>query len=596
MVKKWIFKEFVKSNILKYIIGIIALVSSSLLQLTLPKLLGYITDSLKDRSQNSSTIMWLSAGMLAIAVVLFGLKFLFRYFLMGRARDLECFLRAKLFSHLQTLPPKFYNNKKTGDLMSYATNDLGAIRRAFSFGLVFLIDGIIINLASLIVMVETINPILSVSALVPIAISVFIVIRLRKKMREKFVKVQESYSSISEKIQENISGIRVVKAYVQEEKEIQKLSEASKHRMNMQMEYTKLSSALQPIIQVSFGISFTVSLILGSRLVKEGTITLGDFIAFNTYLGILMAPINHIGRLVEVWQRALASIKRLDGIFEAKTDIVEENISFEGREFKGEVEIRNLNFSYPGTSRRALKDINIKLKAGNTLGIIGTTGSGKTTIVNLLLRLFKVEVGHIFIDGVDITEIPITTLRDNIGCVPQDNFLFSASIKDNIEFFDRRYTDEEVEEASKASSVYDNIVEFPEGFNTVVGERGITLSGGQKQRISIARAIIKDPSILIMDDSLSAVDTKTEEEILTNIKSILKGRTGILIAHRISTIRYADEIIVMDRGRIVERGNHEELLNKRGEYHKLYSAQTAESKMKSLEVEVLNGLERAVCE
>jgi ATP-binding cassette, subfamily B, multidrug efflux pump len=582
MVKKWIIKEFFRNNLLKYIIGIAALVSSSLLQLTLPKILGYITDSLKDKSESSSTILWLSAGMLGIAAVLFGLKFLFRYFLMGRARDLECFLREKLFVHLQTLPPKFYNNKKTGDLMAYATNDLGAIRRAFSFGLVFLIDGIIINLASLIVMVKTINPILTVAALTPIAISVFIIINLRKKMRGKFVKVQESYSSISEKIQENISGIRVVKAYVQEEKEIEKLSKASGHRMKMQMEYTKLSSALQPIVQIGFGISFTLSLVLGSRLVRGGTITLGDFIAFNTYLGILINPINQIGRLVEVWQRALASIKRLDGIFEVKTDIVEESISFEGREFKGEVEIRDLSFSYPGASRRALKDISINIKAGNTLGVIGTTGSGKTTIVNLLLRLFKIDGGHIFIDGIDITEIPITTLRDNIGCVPQDNFLFSASIKDNIEFFDRSYTDEDVEEASKISSVYENIVEFPEGFDTVVGERGITLSGGQKQRISIARAVIKDPSILVMDDSLSAVDTSTEEEILSNIKSILKGRTGIIIAHRISTIKYADEIIVMDRGRIIEKGNHEELLNKRGEYYKLHCAQTAESKMKSL--------------
>lgn len=590
MVKRWIFKEFFRDNLLKYIIGIAALVSSSLLQLTLPKLLGYITDSLKDKSHSYNTIMWLSAGMLGIAAILFCLKFMFRYFLMGRARDLECFLRAKLFSHLQTLPPKFYNNKKTGELMAYATNDLNAIRRAFAFGLVFLIDGIIINLTSLVVMVETINPVLTIAALIPIVISIFIILTLKKKMREKFIKVQESYSNISEKIQENISGIRVIKSYGQEEKEIEKLTEASEYRRKMQMEYTRLSAALQPIVQISFGISFTLSLVLGSTLVKRGTITLGDFIAFNTYLGILITPINHIGKLVEVWQRALASIKRLDGIFEVKTDIIEENLSFEGSEFKGQVEIKNLNFAYPGSKKRALKDISISLKPGNTLGIIGTTGSGKTTIVNLLLRLFKVERGHIFIDGADINEVPITTLRDSIGCVPQDNFLFSASIKDNIEFFNEDYTDEEVEIASKISSVYENIVEFPEGFETVVGERGITLSGGQKQRISIARAIIKDPSILILDDSLSAVDTKTEEEILANIKSILKGRTGIIIAHRISTIRYADEIVVMDKGRIIERGNHEELLAKSGEYYKLFCAQTTESKQKGMEVEALKGL------
>lgn len=583
MIKKWIFGEFVKNNLWKYALGLIALVFSSLLQLSIPKLLGYIIDCIRNRSENQTTIIYLTLGMLGISAVLFGLKFVWRYFIMGRARDLECYLRAKLFAHLQSLPVKFYNNKKTGDLMSYAINDLNAIRQASAFGLVFLIDGIIINLASFAVMVNTINPLLTIIAIAPLLGAVVFILKAGKIIRLKFLDVQQAFSNISDKTQENISGIRVVKAFVQEKHEVEKLREASLHRKDVQMSYVKLSAALGPAVQVCFGISYTLVLVIGSRYVASGLITLGDFIAFNTYLGLLTGPITNVGKIVEVWERALASAKRLDEIFLTKTDIVDEDIRFEDDRFKGHIAIRGLDFSYPGSKKRALKDIDIELEAGKTLAIVGKTGSGKTTLINLLLRLYKVDRGRIFIDGVDINDIPIATLRENIGCVPQDNFLFSASIKDNIEFFSKNYSEEEVVEAAKMSSVYDNIVDFPEGFDTVVGERGITLSGGQKQRISIARAIIKEPSILVLDDSLSAVDTKTEEEILSNIKQILKGRTGIIIAHRISTIKHADEIVVMDKGKIIERGTHEQLLALGGHYFKLYCAQMAESKLHSPE-------------
>jgi ATP-binding cassette subfamily B protein len=582
MVKKWIFGEFLKNNLGKYILGISALIASSLLQLIIPKLIGNITDSLKDKSNSLNTILWMAFAILITAILLFAMKYILRYFLMGRSRDLECFLRAKLFSHLQTLPPKFYNNKKTGDLMAYAINDLSAIRQAFAFGLVFLIDGIIINLASILVMVRTINPVLTIVTLIPIMISIFIIINLRKKIRMKFTDVQQAFADISDKIQENISGIRVVKAYVQEEPEIEKLKRASEHRMKVQMDYVKLSAALSPAVQFCFGISFTLALIIGGHFVKSSIITLGDFIAFNTYLALLTGPVNQVGKIVEVWQKAVASIKRLDTIFVVQTDILDNESKLDDDNFKGEVTIKNLSFSYPGTNKKQLKNININLQAGKTLAIIGKTGSGKTTLANLLLRLYKVERGKILIDGIDINDIPLATLRENMGYVPQDNFLFSATIKENIEFFNSQFSDEDVDEAARASAVYDNIIDFPDGFGTIIGERGITLSGGQKQRISIARAVIKQPAILIMDDSLSAVDTRTEEEILSNIKRILSNRTGIIIAHRISTIKHADEIIVMDKGKIIERGSHEELLSFRGEYYKLYSAQLAESKLEEV--------------
>jgi ATP-binding cassette, subfamily B, multidrug efflux pump len=579
MVKNWIFKEFIKENLGEYIIGVGALIASSLLQVVTPKLIGYITDSLDNRSHDLKTIYWMAFAILVTSVLLFGMKYLLRYFIMGRSRDLECFLRGKLFAHLQSLPPKFFNNKKTGDLMAYAINDLNAIRQAFAFGIVFLIDGVIINTITILVMGKTINPVLTIVTLIPISISVFVLIKLRKKVRMKFTEVQEAFALLSDKIQENISGIRVVKAYVQEEKEIEKLSEASKHRRSVQMEYVKLSAAMAPVVQICFGISFAISLIVGGNFVKQGKISLGDFIAFNTYIGLLTGPVNHIGKIIEVWQKALASMKRLDGIFMVQTDIVDENPRFRERRFKGEIVINNLCFSYPGTSRGCLKNISLEVPAGKTLAIIGKTGSGKSTLTNLLLRLFKVERGQIFIDGVDINDIPLATLRENIGYVPQDNFLFSTTIRENIEFFNSEYSLEDVEEAAKISSVYDNIIDFPEGFDTVVGERGITLSGGQKQRISIARAVIKDPSILILDDSLSAVDTKTEEEILKNIKEVLDERTGIIIAHRVSTIKHADEIVVLDKGKIVEKGNHEELMEQKGEYYRLYCSQLSESKL-----------------
>jgi ATP-binding cassette subfamily B protein len=587
MVKKWIFGEFLKEHAGKYAVGIAALIISSLLQLVIPKLIGYITDCLQDKSQSLTTIYWLAGGILLTAIFLFAMKFTLRYLLMGRSRDLECFLRGKLFAHLQTLPPKFYNNKKTGDLMAYAINDLGAIRQAFAFGLVFLIDGVIINLASIFVMVRTINPILTVVTLLPILISIGFILKLRKSIRMKFTEVQQAFAHISDKIQENISGIRVVKAYVQEKSEVEKLEASSMNRMKVQMEYVKLSAALGPAVQISFGISFSLALVIGGHFVKNNVITLGDFIAFNTYLGLLTGPVSHIGKIVEVWQKAVASIKRLDNIFDVKTDILdeglkEESIELKGRSLEGEIVINDLSFTYPGSDKTTLKHINIELKAGKTMAIVGKTGSGKTTIANLLLRLFKVERGKVFMDGMDINDIPLSVLRENIGYVPQDNFLFSASIKDNIQFFNEEFSDEDVEEAAKASAVYENIVDFPEGFNTMVGERGITLSGGQKQRISIARAIIKEPSVLILDDSLSAVDTKTEGEILRNIKNILNNRTGIIIAHRISSIKHADEIIVMDQGEIIERGSHEELLKYKGEYFNLHRLQMAEHNLDSM--------------
>ena len=600
MVLKMIFKDYIAKNIIQYILGLLALVVSCIISVIIPQILALITDSLDGKMLNFdepiAKILGVFTGapddrllifeeiakfafiMLALSLILLGLKFAFRAIIIGKSRDIECFLRSKLFEHMQTLPPKFYNANKTGDLMAYVINDLGAVRMAFAMGLVFLIDGVLINTFTITVMARTINPTLTLIALAPIIIAISAIVILRPIIRRKFVLVQDAFATLSDKIQENISGIRVVKGYVQEDAEIVKLDEASRNRFKMQMNYIKISALLGPAVQVSFGICFALVLTVGGIYTFNGDISLGAFVAFNTYLGMLIMPIMHLGRIVELWQRALASMGRLDSIFYQKSDIVDVDDALEEEVTKGEIEIKNLSFKYPSAAnqKNVLKDINIHVPSGKTLGIIGTTGAGKTTLVNLLLRLYKIEDGKIFIDGVDINKRGLDSLRKNIGYVPQDNFLFAATININIKFFDELIKKEAVIDSSKLACVYENIMGFPSEFETIIGERGITLSGGQKQRVSIARAVVKNPAILILDDSLSAVDTNTEEQILKNVKQILTDKTGIIISHRISTIKNADEIIFLDDGEIIERGTHDELLSKQGAYYRLNEKQAME--------------------
>ena len=581
MILKMIFREYIAKHIPKYILGLSALVLSCVIAIIIPRILGYITNALNNTleevSLTTEEIFKLSGVMLALAVLLLCLKFMFRSIIIGKSRDIECFMRSKLFEHLQTLPPKFYNANKTGDLMSYVINDLGAVRMAFAMGFVFLVEGVLINASTIIVMATTINLILTAVALIPVVIATVTIIFLRKKIRLKFRLVQNAFADLSDKIQENISGIRIIKGYVQEEAEIKKLEKASEERFRLQMNYVRTSALVSPVIHVSFGVCFAFILVFGAILTVNGNINLGEFVVFNTYFGMMVMPISHLGRIVEIWQRAFASMSRLEEIFLAQTDIIDPPDAVSGEITDGAVKIINLDFKYPGAARHALEDININIEAGKTLGIIGTTGSGKTTLMNLLLKLYKIPDDKIFIDGTDINKRETYALRKNIGYVPQDNFLFATTINTNIKFFDEIIKKEAVIGASKLACVYENIMGFPADFETIIGERGITLSGGQKQRVSIARAVVKDPAILILDDSLSAVDTHTEEQILLNIKQILNNRTGILISHRISTVKNANEIIYLDKGRIIERGTHDNLLEACGEYFKLNEKQAIEN-------------------
>lgn len=571
---KQLLLTFIRDHIWSYVAGILILLFSSFCAMLIPKILGIITDGLDKRNMAREQIYQYVLLMLGAIILVFILKYIWRYLLIGNCRTVECYLRDNLFKHLQTLSVDFYSHHKTGDLVAYAINDIQAVRFMFGGGFVQALDGITISVVSIIFMANTINPILTVMALAPVPVAAVIMIRIGKLIRERFKKVQEAFADISDKVQENLSGIRVIKAFAQEREEVLNFTKFSQARIDTQMKLTQASAIMGPSAQICFGFSFLFFIVYGSRLVMDGTISLGDYIAFNTYMITVMGPVMNISKIIETWQRGIASYRRLNEIF-CVPPALEGTVSIcDVCEIKGKIEIRNLSFTYPEANRRALKDINIQLEQGKTLGILGKTGSGKTTLINLLLRLFDVKDGHIFVDGIDINKIPVDVLRECIGYVPQDNFLFSTTIKNNIEFFKPVHSDDEIEEVSKISAIYDNIMELQEGFDTVVGERGTTLSGGQKQRVSIARALIKDPSILILDDSLSAVDSKTEETILGNIRDVLKSRTGIIISHRISTVMHADEIIYLENGRIVERGTHAQLMELGGNYFKLYKTQT----------------------
>lgn len=565
--------DFLRQYWMHYVLGVVFLVLTTYVQSLAPRLLGLIIDLLSIEGIDKRKIFLYLGFMIAVSIGAFITRYIWRYLIIGNSRNLECYLRQRLFQHFQTLPVQFYHQRKTGDLMAYAINDISAIRMSFGPGLAHVVNAIGTCTVVMLSMAQTINFRLTVSSLFPIPIIILLMIMIGRLVQQRFKIVQENFAAISDRVQENISGIRVIKSYVQEKQELKRFDDLNEKMRKSNIKMVRVSSLLSPMIELCFGISFMISLIYGSSMVRNNAITLGDFVAFNGYLAMIIKPVTSIGRVINLTQKGIASYKRLNEIFQIKSDILEVSGDAVLTEIKGDIEINNLTFSYPGAEEAALKNISIKISQGKTLGIIGKTGCGKTTLADLLLRVYNVDRGRIIIDERDINDYPLKVLRENIGYVPQDNFLFSGTIKESIHFFRDIYSDEEIEQAAKLSCIHDNIMNFAHGFDTIVGERGVNLSGGQKQRISIARAIIKNPQILILDDALSAVDTKTEEQIIEHFKHILTGKTGIIIAHRISAIRHADEIIVMDHGEILERGTHEELLDKKGLYYDIYEEQ-----------------------
>ena len=568
-------KDFFRRNAWRYALGVLWLIAVNSAQLIIPYLLGYITDQI-EAGQVAAADLWRFAGyILAIAAVIVVSRYFWRIYIMGTARMLELHLRDMLFSHLQKLSANFYNEHKTGDLMAHATNDVNAVRMALGLGIIMLTDSIFLTIATVIIMSQVIDIRLTALALLPLPFMAMLVTFAGRLIHDRFKAVQAAFSDMTDRVQENLSGIRVIKTFVQEDAEVERFDQVAHRLIQKNMDLVRVWGLFMPMVQFISGLSYLVVLGYGGIMVIEGAISLGQFVAFNTYLAMLIWPMMALGWVINVLQRGASSMERLKVLLETEPEVVDGPDVKEVVRLNGELEIRNLDFSYPdGTA--VLEDINIKLPRGSTLAIIGRTGSGKSTLANLLLRLYNPPPESIFIDGIDINQIPLEVLRRDIGYVPQDNFLFSTTIHENIAFADESFSREQVEEAARLAQIYDNIVEFPRKFETISGERGVTLSGGQKQRMTLARALIKNPALLILDDCLSAVDTDTEEQILKGLRRFMAGRSSIIISHRVSTVQDADEIIVIDQGRIVERGTHEELLKADGLYQQLHHKQQLE--------------------
>ncbi|HAX71983.1 MAG TPA: ABC transporter ATP-binding protein [Firmicutes bacterium] len=555
-----------------YFIGLIFMLCSSYIQTLFPKVLGNTIDVLGTVNFDKSHVTQNIIYMIIIGIAVFICTYTWRNFIIRNARALECSLRETLFIHFQQMSPAFYHQRKTGDLIAYAINDIGAVRMTFGPATAMSINGLSLCVITIFSMCQIVNIKLTLLCLLPIPVIVFLMLRIGKVIQKRFRIVQKSFAAISDRVQENIYGNRVIKAYVQEEAELKKFEELNNEMVDANINLVKVSSMLSPMIELCFSISFVLNLIIGGNMVLNGSVTLGDFVAFNTYLTMLMGPVISIGRIINIFQRGMASYRRIQDILEVEPDITDGEAMI-NTPIVGNIEFRNLSFTYPGSSKKAINEINLSIKAGESIGIIGATGSGKTTLANLLLKLFNVERGQIFVDGIDLNDYSLDALRQGFGYVLQDNFIFSGTVEENITFFKSTYEKEEIEEASRISCIYQSIINFEKEFETVLGERGVNLSGGQKQRICLARALIRKPAILILDDALSALDSITESEILKHFNSLERNQTELIISHKVSSVKDCNLIVVLENGWIVEKGNHEDLMKIRGHYHGIYEEQ-----------------------
>jgi ATP-binding cassette subfamily B multidrug efflux pump len=522
-------------------------------------------------------LLVLAALLLGIAFTKAVFQFWMRWILIGISRDVEYDLRNDLFAHLCRLSQRFYVSTRTGDLMSKLTNDLNAVRNLVGPGIMYSAGTAVAMVATVTLMLE-LDWRLTLLALTPMPFVSALVKIFGQKIHDRFERIQAMYSELTERVRENLSGVRVIRAFCQEEAEMAEFDRMNQEFVEKNKRLIWISSFLWPALGLMFATAFMLVLVVGGRHVLDGRISVGAFTAFNVYLMYLIWPIIALGWTVNLLQRGLASLARLWTIFDAQPDIDDRQVrSSPPARLRGELEFRNLTFSYNGDE--ILKNINLRIPAGQTVAIVGATGSGKSTLVSLVPRLYEAPEGSILVDGVPIRQIPLATLREQIGFVPQETFLFSDTLRENVKFGAPSASDAEVEQAADTSNILPDIRDFPKGFETLVGERGLTLSGGQKQRTAIARAVVRDPRILILDDALSSVDTQTEEKILSRLAGVMRGRTTLLISHRVSTIRNADEIVVLHDGQIVERGTHEELLGLNGYYTELYNKQLIEEEL-----------------
>ncbi len=541
------------------------------------------------------TLLKYALYLLAIAVAKGILQYLTRWILIGVSREIEFDLRNDLFAHLERLSYGFYQRTRTGDIMARMTNDLNAVRMLVGPGIMYTANTIVFTAVSLVFMLS-ISPRLTLFAFLPLPIFSIVVQYFGRRIHERFERIQAMFSDISARAQENFSGARLIRAYVQEEAEIELFERANQEYIARSLRLVRLMGMLWPTLQTLLGVAVVIVLFVGGREVIQHRISVGDFAAFNTNMVQLTWPIIALGWVINIFQRGTASLDRIAHILAEQPEVTDADVPVTGapQEVRGDIEFRNLSFRYGKTLRSTelagdhthgdddvLHDVCLRVPAGTSLAIVGPTGSGKSTLVSLIPRIYDAKPGSVLIDGRPIGEFPLAVLRENIGFVPQETFLFSDTIRENIAFGVQDATDADVRRVAEAASIASDIESFPDGYNTLVGERGLTLSGGQKQRTAIARALIRNPRILVLDDALASVDTQTEDRILNHLREIMQGRTTIFISHRVSTVRNADCIAVLRDGQIVEYGTHDELVARNGYYTELHDKQLLEEELEA---------------
>lgn len=569
--------QYVKRHRLRYFAGIITLFVVDFANIFIPKLTGAITDGLASHTFAWTDIRSCLAAVLILGITLSVGRFLWRYFLFGASRAIEKELRNDMFAHLEKMSVEYYNEHKTGDLMTRFTSDLGAVRMAIGPAVICVFDASVMTVMVIFQMMYYVNVQLTLLAVLPMLLICFGEIYYGKIMHRRFLARQQAVSDLTDFVQESFSGVRIIKAFVRERAELYAFLRQNGNAMDKNLRVAKLQAIVMPLLDVIIGLSTLVTLIYGGYLALLGDITLGRFVAFHQYVNMLVWPMIACGDAIHMFSQGGASVGRIREVFEEQPEIFDKKEVSAPASIDGRITFSHLTFTHRGQNEPTLRDLNLDVPAGTTLAIIGRTGNGKSTLVNLLLHLYNTESGMIFIDGTDINDIPLKTLREHIAYVPQDNFLFSDTLKSNIAFGAADEDMDAIVQATRAACIHDSIVQFPDGYETVVGERGVTLSGGQKQRSSIARALLKNAPILILDDALSAVDTDTEEHILHNLKENRAGKTTILIAHRISTIQHADLILVLEDGAAAEIGNHDSLMEADGIYREMFEQQQLEA-------------------
>jgi len=579
-----------KSYLIRYkktlLLGVGTVIMSNLFTVFQPHFIGLAIDDLKSgittQSLDSGRLLMWAGLIVGFSLIAGFFTFLTRQTIIVVSRHIEFDLRNDLLAHLQKLSHSYYQIKPTGDLMAHATNDIASVRNVLGPGIMYPSDTMM-TFTMVLTMMLLKDWQMTLLALIPLPLVSLVVYRLGRSIHKRFMERQEQFSLLTTRAQENLSGIRVIKAYVREAFEIGRFRELSWDYLKKNLVLARIQSILWPLMFVLVGLSMLITIYVGGTRVIEGQMTIGTLTAFMAYLVMLIWPVIAFGWVINLLQQGAASMNRLLAIFDTEPEIRDSDSTDHAiTSIEGSIEFRGVSFTHKGSPTPILRNINLKIDKGMTVAVVGYTGSGKSTLVNLIPRLYDVTDGQVLIDGVDIKTLPLSVLRRHIGYVPQETFLFSDTILENIRYGVETEDADQIRESAEISHIRQDILEFPKQLETMIGERGITLSGGQKQRTSIARAIIRQPNVLILDDALSAVDTYTEEEILKRLRDFMKDRTSIIISHRISTVKDADTIIVLHDGEIVERGTHDELIARGGIYADLHEKQLLEQELEGL--------------